>query len=304
MSTIVVAIATCNRPSGLLRCVQSILNGIRQPDAIVIVDNHESQNGLAAISSIVSNKEIPIFTEAEEIPGISYARNRCVEISRSENYEYIAFIDDDEEASPYWLLELIEKQQSEDFDVVSGPVYPIYADIPNPTLVRTGYYRQEISTRGEHVVADSTANVLVRLSVLLGVKGPFDPSYALTGGSDKKLFLQLHVLGARMAWSPRAIIFEHIENVRLSERWIIQRIRRNASINHRVESDVFGRSSTRETMIGSALLIAGLFIIPIGWISSRAKFLSKSLVAKGKGRLTAWEGKGLREYAAYHNQDV
>jgi hypothetical protein len=170
--------------------------------------------------------------------------------------------------------------------------------------VQTGYYRQEMATRGGKIVADSTANVLIRISALLKVTGPFDPSYALTGGSDKKLFLQLHLLGTRMGWSPRAIVFEHIEGARLSESWIVKRIQRNASINYRVESDLFGKARLTELVVGSGLVAAGLLTRPIGWVVNRASFLSKSLIAKGMGRLAALDGKGLSEYASYHKPDV
>src|SRR5262245_65678342 len=66
----------------------------------------------------------------EPRPGISHARNAGVAASRG---FYVAFLDDDEVASPLWLASLLAAMREYATDIVVGPVRPAYpAGVPVP----------------------------------------------------------------------------------------------------------------------------------------------------------------------------
>jgi succinoglycan biosynthesis protein ExoM len=54
---------------------------------------------------------------------ISVARNACLDAATA---PLVAFIDDDEVASPEWLVALVGTWESSNADVVLGPVQALY----------------------------------------------------------------------------------------------------------------------------------------------------------------------------------
>ncbi|MBQ3367617.1 glycosyltransferase family 2 protein [bacterium] len=124
-----IIVCTYNRASMLADCIDSLLNQTADKNRfeIIIVDNNSTDNTEEIAKELVKNhNNIKCFKEP--IAGYSAPRN-CGWKNATGNI--VAYIDDDEIASPYWL-ESIEKafQIEKKPDIVGGICLPKYDAAP------------------------------------------------------------------------------------------------------------------------------------------------------------------------------
>jgi glycosyltransferase involved in cell wall biosynthesis len=118
---ITVAVCTRDRTSDLERLLESLCHQRYERLRILVVDNAPSDD---STRDLASGFECPFPLEyvREPRPGLSWARNRAIESSRS---EVIAWADDDEVCDPWWAAELargfVEVPAA---DAVTGMVAP------------------------------------------------------------------------------------------------------------------------------------------------------------------------------------
>ncbi|MBM9501340.1 glycosyltransferase family 2 protein [Leptospira sp. 201903071] len=98
-----VIIPTFNREQKILTAIESVLKQTRLPEEILVVDDGSTDGTVSNIRGRFSNflERIRILTL--EHHGVSYARNRGVELA---SCDWIAFLDSDDE----WLPEKLERQ--------------------------------------------------------------------------------------------------------------------------------------------------------------------------------------------------
>jgi len=205
-----VVIATQRRPEPLARAVASVLaqTGIDAGRVeLVVVDNDERVSALAELREAARCAPFAVRYVHEPEPGVANARNAGVEAAAG---AWIAFVDDDEEASPGWLAALIETQQRFGADVVFGPVR---ARLPRGELPHRRYLDWFFSRRGpgEPALIDEyhgCGNSLIRRAALPDPRRPFSPRTNLTGGEDDMLFRTMQLAGATLAWAPDAWVWE------------------------------------------------------------------------------------------------
>ena len=122
MIRISLIIPTQRRPDGLRTAARSLF---RQVDVdlagleLVVVDNDQVPSAQAVVSELARETSIPLIYVHEPEPGVANARNAALGAARG---EFIAFLDDDEEAPETWLAAMIAAQIRLDADVVFGPV--------------------------------------------------------------------------------------------------------------------------------------------------------------------------------------
>lgn len=115
-----VVICTYNRAPMLQKALDSVTRQ-RIPSGrfeVVVVDDGSSDDTSDVIQQACRNSAIEVRYFKQANSGIGRARNRGSEEARA---PWIAFIDDDEIASEFWLSELLETARVAEADCVGGP---------------------------------------------------------------------------------------------------------------------------------------------------------------------------------------
>ncbi len=250
---VAIGIITYLRPDGLLRVLES-LQGLVLADEIevwiVVVDN-DSQRSAESLCATIQSRW-PVKYVAEPQRGIPFARNRVIG-EAIESAEYVAFIDDDEEAEPQWLGELIKTCQRFQADVSTGPVLPRFTVAPPSWATRGRFFERPRYPTGTLRDRAFTGNVLFGRHVLTAMaadEGWFDERMALTGGSDSLFSQRIHRAGFKIVWSDEAVVHEAVPESRMTKKWVRQRAYRVGTTIGFIERDI------RPGVITNAYLIA------------------------------------------------
>jgi len=220
-----VVIPTRGRPASLARAMRSVFaqTGV-DPAAIelVIVDNDAARGAEAAVEALESEAPFPVIYACEPSPGVASARNHALAASSA---PLIAFLDDDEEASPGWLAALLEARERFGADVVFGAVRGF---APDKVREHRPYLERFFSREGpaeaqliEHPYG--CGDSLIVRAALPAREAPFSLAQNLIGGEDDILFQEMRLAGARFAWAPEAWVFEHPDPSRLSLGYALRR---------------------------------------------------------------------------------
>jgi succinoglycan biosynthesis protein ExoM len=205
-----IAIPTQRRPEGLAVAVRSTFRQIGLDLSkleLVIVDNDQVPSAEPMARRLAAEAPFPVRYVHEPAAGVANARNAALAAAKG---ELIAFIDDDEEASPGWLAALIETQARYDADAVFGPVQ---GRAP-PQIQRHRLYLQQFFSREgppeTGIIAHyyGCGDSLVRRAALPHPTHPFSPERNKSGGEDDLLFGNMSKAGARFAWAHEALVYE------------------------------------------------------------------------------------------------
>ena len=218
-----VCIATYRRPDRLSALLEDLVLQERLPDEVIVVDN----DALASARRIVEQRRcadgpFPIHYDVQPQRNIALTRNRTVALATG---NWLAFIDDDERAPSPWLRQLIDFAKQHTVDGVLGPVVPVVPESA-PAWIRKGnFYNFPRMTSGAIVPLNRMrfGNVLLRGEAVRCEPGPFDPSYGLMAGEDGDLLVRLAQRGAQIVWCDEAIVYEPVEQARLSLAWLLLR---------------------------------------------------------------------------------
>ena len=201
---IAVAIASVGRPT--LAATLATLAAQRLPDGAALDVIVADDGPPGAVEAITRAAPLPVRVVPAGARNIALTRNASLAAAR--DAEWIAFIDDDEEADPDWLADLLATASRHGADVVFGPVEPIYPPDAPRWAVRAGLYTRRHGSDGRAVATGNTGNALVRASALGEMR--FDPRYGRTGGEDTDLFARLGRTGARMVAAERGAVRERV----------------------------------------------------------------------------------------------
>ena len=138
-----VVVPTYRRPEHLRKTVFSCIaqKYLEGKFEIIIVDNDEHASARSTVRTITEETKIPILYLQEARAGISWARNAGVAAASG---RFIAFLDDDEFATPEWLNSLWTTILTSGADIAFGPVIPRFP-IPN---VAVSAYAKKVYTEG------------------------------------------------------------------------------------------------------------------------------------------------------------
>jgi hypothetical protein len=204
------AIPTQRRPQGLATAVRSTFRqtGVELAALeLVIVDNDPLGSAAPVARQLAAEAPFPVRYVHEPAAGVANARNAALAAASG---DLIAFLDDDEEATPGWLAALLETQRRHDADVVFGPVQ---ARAPTHIRWHRNYLEQFFSREGpteSGVIAHSygCGDSLVRRTALPHPTQAFSPLRNEVGGEDDHLFGLMRRRGARFAWAHEALVYE------------------------------------------------------------------------------------------------
>ncbi|MER8372693.1 glycosyltransferase family 2 protein [Mesorhizobium sp. M1406] len=188
--------------------------------SIVVADNDDAPTARDLVTALSRELTVPIRYQHAPARNISIARNACLEASTA---DFVAFIDDDETATPAWLAELVAMAEASGAAAVLGPVRAHYRP-DAPDWMRRGDFHSTLPVwvRGE-IQTGYTCNVLLRMgSDSLRVRR-FSLARGQTGGEDTEFFDQMHKAGGRIAFAPEAWVDEVVPRTRAAFDWLGRR---------------------------------------------------------------------------------
>ncbi|MBW8303721.1 MAG: glycosyltransferase [Brevundimonas sp.] len=210
MADVAIIVPTLRRPESLERALRSLFGQTRVADRvseIVVVDNDPSGSAEPGVEALRALAPWPLVYVHAPRPGVATARNAGLGATRA---PLIAFLDDDEAASPGWLAALIEAQESTGADVVFGPITgraPTAEPWLKPWLERFFGREGPGHTRLIDTAYGCGNSLMVRATALPG-QTPFDAASDQTGGEDDALFAALRASGGRFGWAAGAMVEE------------------------------------------------------------------------------------------------
>ncbi len=189
---------------------------------LVVVDNDQTDSARQTVADLAAEAPFYIIYVHEPDPGVANARNAALEQARG---EFIAFLDDDEEAPEGWLAALLDVQGRYDADVVFGPVR---GRAPASVTAHRDYLERFFSREGpaQSGIIDhyyGCGDSLIRRSALPDPRRPFSAIRNHIGGEDDLLFGEMKARGARFAWAAEAWVWEDPVPARLTLGYTIPR---------------------------------------------------------------------------------
>ena len=293
-----ICICTFRRPAGLARLLQSLrsLDPASPPHEVIVVDNHADASAQPVVEA-ARLEGMQVKYTIEPARGIARARNRSLELATG---EYVAFIDDDEEATPRWLLELWGEVVRSGAEGGIGPVLPKFSVGAPGWLVEGGFFERGRLPTGTPLKAEQTrmGNSLVARRPLIAQPGPFDERFNFTGGEDGDVFARLIGAGCRFVAVDSAIVFEHLTPRRTTMRWLLRRRVRTAIHQSRLAAAAAPQQSGR---LRSAVSFAralregllGLLLFPVARASGLRRLLFS---ARHIGHVMFLNGLSCRPY--------
>ncbi len=299
-----ICVATYKRPKRLRLLLEGLhkltFERINCPKIeVIVVDNDTAGLANQICAEIQSEFCWTIKTGVESQRGITYARNKSMSMV-SEDADFIAILDDDEIPEPNWLEELLLVQQEYDSDIVTGPVIPYFQDYEVPQwVIRGNFFAPPRYQTGERRSVAFTNNVLVKAEILRKLNPVFDNRFAISGGSDCCLFLNLNKAGYKITWADEAIVHDVILSSRTNLRWILFRGYREWSNHSSIEKELYPSFSVQSIRIikGFGLIGIGLLRLIPSLLMEKAAFVTSLLyISRGMGTLGGLLGFFYQEY--------
>lgn len=217
-----VCICTYKRPRFLKRLLGELADqetGGLFTYSVVVADNDQLQSAKAVVLGFADTSSIPIMYCVEPRQSIALARNKAIQNATG---DFIAFIDDDEFPSRYWLLTLFNTCNKYDVNGVLGPVKPHFDEEPPKWVVKGKFY--ERSTYPTGLVIDwrkgRTGNVLLRKEVFAAGEQPFRPEFR--AGSDQDFFRRMIEKGRVFIWCDEAVAYEVVPPIRWKRTFMLR----------------------------------------------------------------------------------
>ncbi|MEQ8936639.1 MAG: glycosyltransferase family 2 protein [Amphiplicatus sp.] len=281
-----VLICTFRRPS-----IESALASIekqRLEDGIVsrviVADNDEAPSARARVAEAAARMKTRVTYLHAPARNISIARNACLDAADG---DWVAFLDDDEVASPDWLASLYSFAVNGGYDAAFGPAVADYAETAPAWIRAFDYHSNRPVRRFGEVQTGHTCNALLRWR-----GGPFTAERFLlekgqSGGEDTEFFFRLRRAGARFGICENAEVFEPVDPARLTFDWIRKRKFR--------AGQSYGRHSH-----GAALASVGLAASSLLKIASCGAMAGLNAFSTAKQRY--WALRGVFHYGVFAAQ--
>jgi cellulose synthase/poly-beta-1,6-N-acetylglucosamine synthase-like glycosyltransferase len=215
--------------------------------SIVVVDNDHIQSARVVVSDFTVTSSVPILYCVEPRQNIPLARNKAVE---NADGDFIAFIDDDEFPTKYWLLTLIKACNEYGADGVQGPVKRHFDEKPPNWIVKGNFYERTTYPTGFVIdwTKGRTGNVLLRKRIFTADDQPFREEF-LTG-EDQDFFRRMIEKGHIFIWCNEAVVYEVVPPLRWKRTVILKR------------ALLQGTASTAYPTFGARAIVKSIVAIP------------------------------------------
>jgi len=271
-----ICVCTFRRPQ--LADTLKSLAALTTPDGfalgILVADNDDEPSARLLVTRMAEALGLHLRYVHCPARNISLARNACLDASSA---DFIAFIDDDETASPDWIAHLLLAAEESHADVVLGPVQARY--LPGARRwIKDGDFHSTspVWVRGE-IRTGYTCNVLIRRQAqsVAGIR--FSLARGQTGGEDTEFFDRVFSAGGTIAFAPDALVEEVVPPQRATFDWLAQRRFRAGQTHGRL---------LKEKRRGAGVYAAiGLAAAKVGWCFAGAALTAFRPVARNRNLL-------------------
>jgi succinoglycan biosynthesis protein ExoM len=197
---------------------QQLPAGVRM--RVVVADNDESPEAEGRIRAAAEAHGLDLAYVHAPARNISLARNACLDAARG---EFLAFIDDDETATPGWLASLLAEADRGSWDAVLGPVKAVYGP-EAPGWIAVGDFHSTAPVRvAGRILKGYAGNVLVRRETIESRGLRFDLARGRQGGEDDDFFYRLTDTGGTIGYAEAALAYEPVPKARASLKWLLKR---------------------------------------------------------------------------------
>ncbi|WP_449257079.1 glycosyltransferase family 2 protein [Bosea sp. (in: a-proteobacteria)] len=236
----VVCVPTFRRPDMLEATLRSLAAQEGGHDfAVIVVENEGGERaGAARAKALLEAGLFKGLVIVEPRQGNCKAYNaawRCA-LTHFPALQQVLGIDDDEEARPGWLDAFLKAAALAPAELFGGSVTPVFEDPARAWLAAHPVFRSHYAASGPVPMLYSSANYLIRRTVLQRLGFPFlDESFDFTGGGDTDFFTRARAAGFRFWWVQEAAQRETMPRRRSEFAWIAARGLRNGAISAAIE---------------------------------------------------------------------
>lgn len=219
-----IIVPTFKRPKGLDVALRSLTrqsaDGVTAE--IIVADNDPAGSAERQVHNYAKICEHPVHYVHAPVPGVSNARNAAV---AKANGRYLAFLDDDQEAAPYWLSEYMQAATKLKAGLVFGPTFArVSARTAFTSSMERFFSRPGPDLDfGEIDHFYGCGNSLLDRKICRLPDPVFDPALNETGGEDDCLFAYIQHQGVKIAWARKAVAREDILPQRATFEYIAKR---------------------------------------------------------------------------------
>lgn len=219
-----IVIPTYKRPDGIKGALESLVGssaGGRLLE-IVVADNDPNASAKDFVTHFAKTSAIQVIYKHVPEPGVSNARNGALSVARG---RFIAFLDDDMEALPGWLDELVKASLKYQAGITFGPAIAVMpnADDPLNPFMEPFFSRIADAPEGYITKCLGTGGCLLDLSLCDMPSPVFNPIHNETGGEDDALFHHLTRHGSKVAWAIKAESHEIVPASRATPEYMWKR---------------------------------------------------------------------------------
>ena len=219
-----IVVPTYKRPDGIQIALKSLMGqsaGERAVE-IIVADNDPLASAKAYVTEFAKTSATEIIYKHVPEPGVSNARNGALDIARG---RFIAFLDDDMDALPGWLEELVKVSLKYEAAITFGPARAVMPNKEDPLNPYMAPFFSRIADAPEGYIEKclGTGGCLLDLSLCKMPSPAFNPIHNETGGEDDALFHHLQNHGAKVAWAIKAESYEIVPSSRATPEYMWKR---------------------------------------------------------------------------------
>lgn len=291
-----IVVCTYNRDKYILTCLQHIEKQTcrRSSFELIIINNNCTDKTDEICTKFISEfPDLNIQYYIEHQPGLSYARNKGIELAKG---EFIIFIDDDGFMFPNYLSNLIKHIDSiPDLAAFGGKILPKYESKEPEWMSKWLNPLVSIINMGDEI--SFFKNKSYPIGANMGIKkdvfsqiGNFDINLGrkagnLLGGEEKDLFFRIKNLNKSIHYLPDTVIYHIIPDNRLTKDFI-RKIGIGIGHSEKIRSRQIGIGSYFGAIIkeimkwGATFLLSFLYLFQ-HWKKSEMLLLFRYNVSRG-----------------------
>ena len=219
-----IVIPTMLRPDGLNRALMSAAAQIapNHDIEIIVADNSSDASARDQVEAFAKTTDLTVKYISEPNAGVANVRNAALTLVAG---QYIAFLDDDQDATPDWLGHMLAQCKKDETSVVFAKIVGrTTAKVKNVKAKLRFFSRdRDGASSGVTEKFDGCGASLLNLSLINTNLLHFDPKRNETGGEDDALFSAIQSSGGTFSWSKEALVYEDVPERRIKKRYICQR---------------------------------------------------------------------------------